>query len=169
VAGAHAIVVDDVLQDPRYVEVVPGSRSELAVPLRRKNKVIGALVLLSENAGQYTARDEAMLRQFGAHVAVALENARLFDRERQYSATLETLAEIGREVASILDLDELLDPHRRADAALRRLPHLRHPPAERGDQELEMKLAIRYGDKLAVPNVKMGRGSSAMRRCTASR
>ena len=86
-----------------------GRASELVVPLRRKKRVIGALNLLSKKPGQFTERDEAILRQFGAHVAVALENARLFDRERQYSATLETLAEIGQEVASILDLDELLE------------------------------------------------------------
>jgi phosphoserine phosphatase RsbU/P len=167
VAGAHAIVVDDVLQDQRYVEVVPGSRSELAVPLRRKGKVIGALVLLSENPGQYTPRDEAMLRQFGAHVAVALENARLFDRERQYSATLETLAEIGREVASILDLDELLE---RIALLTRRLVDYRTFGIlllNEATEELEMKLAIRYGDKLSVPNVKMGSGivgDAALRR-----
>ena len=71
----------------------------MAVPLRRKKRVIGALNLYGEPVGQFTPRDEAMLRQFGAHVAVAIENARLFEREKAYSATLETLAEIGREVA----------------------------------------------------------------------
>ena len=74
-------------------------RSQLVVPLRRKGRVIGALNLLSEQVGQFTERDEAMLRQFGAHVAVAIENARLFEHEREYPSTLETLAEIGREVA----------------------------------------------------------------------
>ncbi len=49
-----------------------------------------------------------MLRQFGAHVAVAIENARLFEHEREYTSTLETLAEIGREFGAILNLDELL-------------------------------------------------------------
>ena len=38
----------------------------------------------------------------------AIENARLFEHERQYASTLETLAEIGREFAAILNLDELL-------------------------------------------------------------
>jgi phosphoserine phosphatase RsbU/P len=166
-AAGHSIVVNDVWLDPRYVEVVPGSRSELAVPLRRKKRVIGALVLLSANPGQYTVRDEAMLRQFGAHVAVALENARLFDRERQYSATLETLAEIGREVASILDLDELLE---RLAVLTRRLVDYRTFGIlllNEVTQELEMKLAIRYGDKLSVPNVKVGSGivgDAALRR-----
>ena len=77
------MLVDDVLEDPRYIPVVDHVRSELVVPLRRKKRVIGALNLLSPTPGQYSERDEAILKQFGAHVAVALENARLFDRERQ--------------------------------------------------------------------------------------
>ncbi len=114
----------------RYVGNIEGVRSQLVVPLRRKKRVIGALNLYGEQVGQFTPRDEAMLRQFGAHVAVAIENARLFERERGYSATLETLAEIAREVASILDLEQLLERvatlvHKRG-----RVPHVRHLPAE---------------------------------------
>ncbi len=154
----EAMRVGDVIGDPRYVDTVPGTRSELVVPLRRKKRVIGALNLLSSKPGQFTDRDEAILRQFGAHVAVALENARLFDRERQYSATLETLAEIGHEVASILDLDELLE---RIAVLARRLIDYRTFGIlllNEAAGELEMKLAIRYGDKLSLPTVKLGAG-----------
>ena len=119
--------------------------------------------LLSSKPGQFTERDEAILRQFGAHVAVALENARLFDRERQYSATLETLAEIGQEVASILDLDELLE---RIAVLARRLVDYRTFGIlllNEAAGELEMKLAIRYGDKLNLPKVKLGAGIVGLR------
>ncbi|HZA35109.1 MAG TPA: GAF domain-containing SpoIIE family protein phosphatase [Vicinamibacterales bacterium] len=154
----EAMRVGDVTGDPRYVDAVPGTRSELVVPLRRKKRVIGALNLLSSKPGQFTDRDEAILRQFGAHVAVALENARLFDRERQYSATLETLAEIGQEVASILDLNELLE---RIAVLARRLIDYRTFGIlllNEAAGELEMKLAIRYGNKLSLPTVKLGAG-----------
>src|SRR5437762_8401366 len=108
VAEGRPLLVNDVHADPRYVEAVPGSNAELVVPLRRKGRVIGALNLLSDTPGQFTDTDEMMLRQFGAHVAVAIENARLFEHERHYAATLETLSEIAREFAAILNLDELL-------------------------------------------------------------
>src|SRR3954466_14416902 len=108
VAEGRPILVNDVHADPRYVEAVPGSNAELVVPLRRKGRVIGALNLLSDTIGQFTETDEMMLRQFAAHVAVGIENARLFEHERQYAGTLETLAEIGREFGAILNLDELL-------------------------------------------------------------
>jgi sigma-B regulation protein RsbU (phosphoserine phosphatase) len=158
VAEGQPILVNDVHADPRYVEAVPGSQAELVVPLRRKGRVIGALNLLSDTPGQFTATDEMMLRQFGAHVAVAIENARLFERERQYTGTLETLAEIGREFAAILNLEELLTSIAHLS---RRLVDYRTfgillLNAEK--QELEMKVAVRYGDKVSVPRIKLGSG-----------
>src|SRR4029434_3306631 len=102
------ILVNDVREDPRYVEAVPGSLAELVVPLRRKGRVIGALNLLSDTTGQFTEPDAEILRQFAAHVAVAIENARLFEHEREYTNTLEILSDIAREFGSILHLDELL-------------------------------------------------------------
>jgi sigma-B regulation protein RsbU (phosphoserine phosphatase) len=158
VAEGRPILVNDVHADPRYVEAVPGSNAELVVPLRRKGRVIGALNLLSDTVGEFTETDELMLRQFAAHVAVAIENARLFEHERQYASTLETLAEIGGEFASILNLDELLT---RIATLTRRLVDYRTFGIlllndER--QELEMKVAVRYGDKVTVPRMKLGTG-----------
>src|SRR3989441_7994409 len=57
VAEGQPILVNDVRADPRYVEAVPGSKAELVVPLRRKGRVIGALNLLSDDAG-FTETDE---------------------------------------------------------------------------------------------------------------
>src|ERR687887_2593012 len=158
VADGHPVLVNDVSADPRYVEAVPGSKAELVVPLRRKGRVIGALNLLSGTPDQFSEADETMLRQFGAHVAVAIENARLFEHEREYTATLETLAEIAREFAAILNLDELLT---RIANLTRRVIDYRTfgillVNAE--TSELEMKVAVRYGDKVSVPRVKLGVG-----------
>jgi len=158
VAAGQPVLVNDVHADPRYIEAVPGSNAELVVPLRRKGRVIGALNLLSDTAGQFTGEDEAILRQFGAHVAVALENAQLFEHEREYISTLQTLSEIAREFAAILDPDELLT---RIATLTRRVIDYRTFGILLVDEEtgeLEMKVAIRYGDKVQVPRVKLGVG-----------
>ena len=158
VEAGHPLLVNDVHDDPRYVEAVPGSNAELVVPLRRKGRVIGALNLLSETKGQFTLVDEAVLRQFGAHVAVAIENARMFEHEREYTTTLETLAEVAREFGSILNLDELLT---RLASVTRRLVDYRTFGIlllNEDRQELEMKTAVRYGDQDAPTHVKMGEG-----------
>jgi phosphoserine phosphatase RsbU/P len=158
VAEGLPLLVNDVRSDPRYVEAVAGSEAELVVPLRRKGRVIGALNLLADTAGQFTDVDEAMLRQFGAHVAVAIENARLFEREREYTATLETLAEIGREFGAILQLDEVLT--RIANLTRRLIDYRTFGILLLNEEtsELEMKVAVRYGDRVSFPHMKLGCG-----------
>ncbi len=158
VAEGRPLLVNDVTADPRYVEAVPGSRAELVVPLRRKGRIIGALNLLSDVTGQFTDVDEMMARQFGAHVAVAIENARLFEQERQYTSTLETLTEVSRDIAAILDLDELLT--RIANLARRLIDYRTFGILLVNDdtQELEMKVAVRYGENINVPRMKLGHG-----------
>ena len=158
VESGQPILVNDVHLDPRYVEAVPGSKAELVVPLRRKGRVIGALNLLSDTPGQFTEEDEAMLRQFAAHVAVAIENAQLFEHEREYTSTLETLSEVAREFGAILQLDELLT--RIATLTRRVIDYRTFGILLLNDEtgELEMKVAVRYGDKITVPRVKLGVG-----------
>ena len=108
VADQRPLLVPDVQVDPRYKNLVPGMRTALVMPLVYKTRIIGALNILSQHANAFDETDMPLLGQFAAAVGVALEHARLFEAERRTSDTFETLAEIGRELASILDLDELL-------------------------------------------------------------
>jgi sigma-B regulation protein RsbU (phosphoserine phosphatase) len=158
VQEGRPILVNDIRREPRYRGPLRNMLSQLAVPMRRKGEVIGALNLLSEAEGAFTSQDEALLRQFAAHVAVALENARLFESERHYVDTLETLAEIGREMSSILDLDALLT---RIASLTKRLIDYRTFGIlllEEGSSELEMKLAVRYGKGAESKHVRLGDG-----------
>ena len=170
VEEGRPILVNDIRQEPRYMGPLRNMLSQLAVPMRRKGRVIGALNLLNEVEGAFTDQDEALLRQFAAHVAVAIENARLFRSERQYVDTLETLAEIGREMSSILDLDALLT---RIASLTKRLVDYRTFGIlllNEANQELEMKLAVRYGKGAESKHVRLGRRAGrAGRRCTARR
>jgi sigma-B regulation protein RsbU (phosphoserine phosphatase) len=158
VEQGRPILVNDIGQEPRFMGPLRNMVAQLAVPMRRKGRVIGALNLLSEHSGAFTDRDEALLRQFAAHVAVAIENARLFRSERHYNETLETLAEIGREMSLILDLDVLLT--RIASLTKRIIDYrtfgilLLHETTNM----LEMKLAVRYGEENSAKNIKLGEG-----------
>ena len=157
VSSEQALLVNDVRSDARYVEFVPGMQSELVVPLRHKSRTIGALNVLSHHPGQFTPRDVVIVSQFAAHVAVALVNARLFERSRLDAEAFETLAEIGREVASVLDLDELFT--RIAQLAKRVIDYRTFGILLVNDNnELEMKLAVKYGEKVQVPRVALGEG-----------
>jgi sigma-B regulation protein RsbU (phosphoserine phosphatase) len=158
VAEGRSILVNDVHDDPRYVGVVPGVNAQLAVPLRHKKRVIGALNLLSDRIGAFTERDQDIVLQFGAHVAQAIANARLFDEERHHNATLETLTEIAREVAAILDLDELLS---RIAILTKRVVDYRTFGILLYNEEtqlIEPKVALQYGEKTSMLNIKLGEG-----------
>jgi len=158
VAERAPILVDDLSADPRYVTIAQGMRSQLVVPLLHKAKPIGALNILGARPHQFNATDVAILSQFGAHVAVALANARLFERERADAETFEALAEIGREVASVLDLDLLFENIARLARRVIDYRTFGILLLDESAGELEMKLAIKYGEKVSLPRVKLGEG-----------
>jgi len=158
VTSQQPLVIGDVSTEPQYISLVPGIASTLAVPLLHKNKVIGALNVLSRERDRYSERDSTILRQFAAHVASALVNARLFEQERLDAQAFETLAEIGREVAAVLDLDELLS--RIAQLARRVVDYRTFGILLLNDEtkELEIKVAVQYGEKVVIPKVPLGEG-----------
>ena len=154
----RSILINDVGADPRYIAVVPGAQSTLVVPLRYKGKPIGALNLLSNEKNAFDDTDESMLRAFAAAVSQAIVNARLFESEREYSDTMETLAEVGREMSAILDLDELLT--RVAHLVKRVIAYRTFGIALVNDATdmIEFKVAISYGEGSASAAVRVGEG-----------
>jgi phosphoserine phosphatase RsbU/P len=114
VSGAAAlqrrsILVEDVTQIENYIDANPSVRSELAVPLIVKNRVIGVLDLQSEQPAFFTADHQRLLELTASRVAIAVENARLYTRVSRQAQTLIVLHEISREITSILDPDDLLE------------------------------------------------------------
>jgi sigma-B regulation protein RsbU (phosphoserine phosphatase) len=112
------ILLNDVSTSESYVEVNPGVCSELAVPLIAKNRLIGVMDLESEEPGHFRPEHLHLLTLTASRIAQAIENARLYARVSRQAQTLEVLNEIAVELASILDLDPLLE---RVGQLLRRL------------------------------------------------
>jgi sigma-B regulation protein RsbU (phosphoserine phosphatase) len=158
IAEQRPLLVNDLAHDLRYVSVAEVMEADLVVPLIYKSRVIGALNILSRDQQAFSDADVPIVRQFAAHVAVALENARLFEAESEDARVFELLAEIGREVASILDLDALLE---RVAQLTRRVIDYRTfgiMLVDSTGSELEMKLALQYGGRVRLPRVRVGEG-----------
>lgn len=106
------LVIDDVRKDERYL-AYGGShqtRSWMGLPLIVRAQVIGLLTLDSYNPGTYTDADIVALAQaFANHAAVAVENARLFQMERERRQLAEALREIGTRLSESLDFDHVLN------------------------------------------------------------
>ncbi len=104
----EAILVDDVAKEARYISAVPNVRSELAVPLIIKNRLIGVIDIESPQPNHFTEEHKRLLTLIASRMAVGIENARLYTRTTRQARTLVLLNEIARELTSILNVDELL-------------------------------------------------------------
>ena len=92
--------VNDTLEDPRYIKCDIGfdTRSELVVPLLLQDRLVGVLDLESTEANAFTSEHERMLATLGSYIAIALENARLFEESRGNEHRLQDDLATAREI-----------------------------------------------------------------------
>jgi sigma-B regulation protein RsbU (phosphoserine phosphatase) len=114
----QAIRVGDVLKDPRYLPAVEAVRSELAVPLIVRGRVIGVMDIESRQPDYFTPSQQTILTLVASRIGTAVENARLFESAQKQAETLLLLNEIGREANATLQVEEVL---RRAAELTKRL------------------------------------------------
>jgi signal transduction histidine kinase/putative methionine-R-sulfoxide reductase with GAF domain len=98
-ANNAPLVVPDVRRDPRYhyeLEAERRTRSELAVPIALKGAVIGVLDVQSEKPSAFTELDTFTLETVADQLAVAIENARLYDELRRELAARERASSLLR-------------------------------------------------------------------------
>jgi sigma-B regulation protein RsbU (phosphoserine phosphatase) len=109
----EALLVPDVSKDSRYIKVNPETRSELAVPLIYQDNVIGVLDLEHTRRGFFTEDHKRTVSTLAAQVAIALENARLYEQVALQERRLERDLSLARELqmrllpASFPKLDNL--------------------------------------------------------------
>jgi signal transduction histidine kinase len=85
------------------------SRSWMGVPLVTRDRVVGAMVIQDyEKEGAYTPSDLDLFSAIAAPLAVAVQNAQLYEAAQRRAREMETLARIGRDLTSTLDADQVL-------------------------------------------------------------
>ena len=87
---------------------LPKTRSEMALPLVIGDEAIGALTVQSTDEAAFHEEDIDALQTMADQLAVAIQNARLHKQEERRSRLLKAANRVGKEVASLLDLDQLL-------------------------------------------------------------
>ena len=100
--------VGNVTQDPRYVMVRRGVRSELAVPLEVNGETRGVLNVDSDRADAFTAEDQELLQELAIQAAKVIQNTWLYEQLRLKAHLFESLASVSRTINSTLNLDEAL-------------------------------------------------------------
>jgi sigma-B regulation protein RsbU (phosphoserine phosphatase) len=96
------VVVPDVAADPRYVNVNPETRSELAIPLIYQDRVLGVLDLESPVLNYFTDDHVQTLSILAGQLAVAIENARLYEQVARDEMRMERELRAARRIQSVM-------------------------------------------------------------------
>jgi sigma-B regulation protein RsbU (phosphoserine phosphatase) len=98
----EVIKVDDTLADPRYIPSHPDIRSEVAVPLILRDRVIGIMDVESERIGFFTEDHVRTLSLLAPQIAASVENARLYQEVTKHKERMEEDLRAARELQSVL-------------------------------------------------------------------
>ncbi len=104
------ILARDVSQDNfyRHYDLLPETRSEVALPLSVQERLLGVLDVQSDQLDDFDESDMLVLRTLAGNIAIAIEDAQLYESLRHHALQLEAVYEVSSAITSILDQDKLL-------------------------------------------------------------
>lgn len=104
------IVCDDVQADPRYrfIDSLPETKSEVVIPLKIEDRVLGVLDVQSNHKKAFHPNDLLILHALADNIARAVESARLYSSLRRRADQLTLVSEVSKSVTSTLDLSQLM-------------------------------------------------------------
>jgi len=110
--SGQPILVNDVEQDDRFISGFLStelSKSELCVPIKLLDRVIGVLDVQDTQVNAFDETDLVAMQTLADQIAIAIENARHFEEAQRRAVQLEVASEVARDAAVILDVDQLLN------------------------------------------------------------
>jgi sigma-B regulation protein RsbU (phosphoserine phosphatase) len=152
------VLAGDVRNDPRYLNSVEAVRTELAVPMIARRRLVGVIDLQSTRLNAYTDQDRALLRLIAARVAISIDNARLYWRVERQNRTLKALASISQEFSSILDLNEMLGKIASTVRGLINYDAFNILLVDEARKSLRHRFSIRYDQRVDLDNIPLGKG-----------
>ncbi len=153
------VLVNDVLKQPEYIQAIPLVRSELAVPLIIKNRVIGVIDIEAPQPGYFTEDHKRLLSLIASRIAAGIENARLYTRVSRQAKTLLVMNEISRDLTSILNLDQLLQ--RVGEAVTRLIDYQMFSVLllDASETKLEHRFSLRFNETVQIKHdIPIGKG-----------
>ena len=110
-AAGRPLVVGDVSREPRYVSLLDSekTKSELAVPILRSDRVIGVLDVQSSERNAFSEMDVLTQQTIADQLSSAIENARLYEETGRRAERLALVNRISAAAGAVLDLDDLME------------------------------------------------------------
>lgn len=159
VQNRRAMLVNDVSKEDAYIQAMPHVRSELAVPLITKNRVIGVIDIEAPQPDYFKEEHARLLTLIASRIAVSIENARLYTRVLRQANTLALLNEISRELTSILNVDQLLK--KIGDLLLEIIDYQMFSILllDEGKEKLVHRFSLRFKENVQIKHdIPLGRG-----------
>jgi sigma-B regulation protein RsbU (phosphoserine phosphatase) len=156
--GREPVLVNDVRHDPRYLNALDAVRSELAVPMISRQKLVGVIDLQSTRDRAFSDNDRTMIRLIAGRVAASIENARLYRRIDRQNRTLQTLAQLSQRFSLILDLDELLSKIAESVRTLANYDAFSIYLVDAEKKVLRHRFSVRYDQRVKLDNIPLGKG-----------
>jgi serine phosphatase RsbU (regulator of sigma subunit)/putative methionine-R-sulfoxide reductase with GAF domain len=107
-ASGQPILVGDVSTDSRYITDTIATRSELAVPLRIGEQVIGVLDVQSDKMNDFDGDDLFIMRTLADQIAIAIDSANSYTGQQEEAWTLNALLQVAENIGQATTLEELL-------------------------------------------------------------
>jgi phosphoserine phosphatase RsbU/P len=110
VRSGKEIVCDNVQSDPRYrfIDSLPETKSEVVIPLKIEDRVLGVLDVQSNQPNAFHPNDLLVLHALADNIARAVEGARLYSDLRRRADQFALVSEVSKSVTSTLDLSEFM-------------------------------------------------------------
>lgn len=102
--SGEPILVSDISQLENYLFGIPGARSELAVPLKIRQRVVGVLNIESPVPGAFSEDDMEALQTVAAGASLAIEKARMTESLRAVSDRFRKLHALSHHILNSTDL-----------------------------------------------------------------
>ncbi|MFL7893136.1 MAG: two-component regulator propeller domain-containing protein [Anaerolineales bacterium] len=112
IQNGEILVIPDVSADPHLTRSIvkdEGFHALVVLPLISRGKVLGTMFLMTHQYRTFVDKDVELLTAIGSQIGGAVENAKFFEHEHHRSEQFRVLAEVGRRISTILDVDEVLE------------------------------------------------------------
>ncbi len=158
--SGQARLVSDVSHDSQYLIVYQPTRSELCVPIKVGERVIGVINAESDQVGAFTEKDERLLGTIAGQLATALDRLRAEAAERRRAKQLSILYQTSQEIVASQALEQIYTVVHRAIAQLLPCDVLAISLLDEEKQEIYAPYFMEGNRRLDTPRIPAGRGLS---------
>ncbi len=103
------LIINDISKCPYYITIVQKNKSEIVVPLKSRNKVIGVYSIESRYKNAFNEEDIKIMEAIADQAVIAIENAKLYNSHTDSLKRLSILYDSGKAINSSLQLSKILN------------------------------------------------------------